>query len=737
MRAFFFCLLLLLSLSLQAQFTYTLDQSIPVEGKQATLSMPWVGGINAAQYNTMDLDNDGVEDLVLFERMAGKLFTFLNKNNQYQYAPEYESFFPSDVTNWLLLRDFNCDGKKDVFTGNVLGIKVYTNVTQPGQTLTWKQYIFYDSGGKSEVLLTKGYSTTKINLQLQFDDLPNIADVDGDGDLDIFNVRFANNGTIEFHQNYGMERYSRCDSLDFERITNTWGNFTECSCGVYAYNGTACRTTNGKVEHAGGKSLLMLDVTHDGQLDILLSEATCSQLFMLPNQGTLLSPVIESEVNFPSSNAANFLYPAAYYEDVDFDGLKDLISTPNIFTKTILSTNLSNSNWYYKNTGTNAEPTFSFVQSNFLQDQMIDVGDDAVPAFADFDVDGDFDLFISQNTSANIAATVQVYENIGSSTSPHFKLIEDNYLGLASEFLYNMKIQFADFNSDGKPDLVFTATSLQDGYTRLYYIPNQSSSGLKFSALDLQVVNVDPTTISELAYTENITVLDVDLDGKMDLLQGKSNGALYYWKNSGSGNSPNFSLQTDAYLTIGSSVLRQNLACAVGDLDSDGASDLVIGDQTGEIRIVSNFRQASNADNAVGNLVWNTLSETYEAKNLGGRIWPAVVNIFGTTRPAIIAGNVTGGLVVLRHDNTNELSGPPVIGIYPNPVVVGNTINVSSDRSVYLQIFSSTGQIIRDNIVIRPNEVNIVDEVTQLARGLYILRFVWNNQSVSKKIVVY
>ncbi|HEY9049417.1 MAG TPA: T9SS type A sorting domain-containing protein [Ohtaekwangia sp.] len=736
MRTFFSCFFLVLSFNIQAQFTYTLDQSIPVEGEQATLTMPWVGGLNAAQYNTMDLNNDGLEDLVLFERMAGKLLTFLNQNNQYQYAPEYESFFPSDITNWLLLRDFNCDGKKDVFTGNVLGIKVYTNVTQPGGTLTWKQYIFYDSGGKSEVLLTKGFSTTKINLQLQFDDLPNIADVDGDGDLDIFNVRFANNGTLEFHRNNGIENHNTCDSLDFERITNQWGNFTECSCGVYAYNGTACRT-NGKVEHAGGKSLLMLDVTHDGQLDVLLSEATCSQLFMLPNQGTLLSPVIESEQNFPSSNAANFLYPAAYYEDVDFDGLKDLISTPNIFTKTILSTDLSRSNWYYKNTGTNEEPTFTFGQTNFLQDQMIDVGDDAVPAFMDFDMDGDFDLFISQNTSAGIVATILVYENIGSNTEPHFKLTEENYLNFTSLLLYNLKIQFADFNTDGKPDLVFTATSLQDGVTRLFYIPNQASAGLNLSTSDLQVINFDTNSVSNFAPTENIAVLDVDLDGKMDLIQGKSNGALYYWKNSGNGSSPNFSLESDAYLNIGSSVLRQNLACAVGDLDNDGASDLVIGDQTGEVRVVGNFRQASNADNAVGNVVWNSLSESYEARNLGGRIWPTVVNIFATTRPAIVAGNVTGGLVVLRHDNTNELPGVPVIGIYPNPVARGNNLNVSSDRSIYMQIFSSTGQMIRENIAIQPNQVNPIDEVTQLARGLYILRFVWNNQSVSKKIVVY
>ena len=132
------------------------------------------------------------------------------------------------TTNWLLLRDANCDGRKDIFTGNNLGIKVYMNATGTDGKPAWEHFQFYTGNGgqSSEVLLTKGFST-KVNLQLQFDDLPAIVDADGDGDLDIFNVRFVGNGTVEYHQNFSMERYGSCDSLDFERITQKWGNFTE------------------------------------------------------------------------------------------------------------------------------------------------------------------------------------------------------------------------------------------------------------------------------------------------------------------------------------------------------------------------------------------------------------------------------------------------------------------------------------------------------------------------------
>jgi len=67
----------------------------------------------------------------LFDRAANKLLTFLNQSNQYVYAPEYEELFPTEVTQWILLRDFNCDGKKDIFTSDPFGIVVFVNTTKP------------------------------------------------------------------------------------------------------------------------------------------------------------------------------------------------------------------------------------------------------------------------------------------------------------------------------------------------------------------------------------------------------------------------------------------------------------------------------------------------------------------------------------------------------------------------------------------------------------------------------
>jgi len=726
--------LVLLPVSLFGQFTYALEESIPVsDNDQNELPAPWAGGLNAAHYNTMDLDDDGKEDLVLFDRTADKVLTFLNKDDQYRYAPEYETFFPEEITNWLLLRDFNCDGKKDIFTGDILGIKVYMNETQAGGNISWKQFLFYSGPGgtKSPVLLTKGFSG-KINLQLQFDDLPAIIDADGDGDLDIFNVRFVGNGTIEYHQNFAVERYGTCDSLDFERITQKWGDITECNCGNFAFHGEDCPPiSGGRTQHAGGKSLLALDVDGDAVLDMLFSEASCSRLYLLKNEGTLADPLINAVSDFPSSAPVNFsIFPAAFYEDLNFDGKKDLVAIPNIFSRTTINTNLKQSNWLYTNSGTTSAPSFAFAKNNFLQDIMIDVGDNAVPAFADYDADGDYDLFVAQHTSANFASKITCFENIGTPTDPSFVLVDDDIWGFSEMPYYNLKIQFADIDSDSRIDLVFTATSFDSGKTSLYYLLNKGSTSLNFSGQNLQ------TTGFTVGFSENVTVTDINQDGLADVLVGKSDGSLAYWQNAGPRGTINLSLADDTYLGLSATVLRQNVACTISDLDADGKSDLVYGDQSGRLKIIPSFREAADDGGVFTQVIYNALSERYESKNLGGRTWPTVVNLFNNTQPAIVVGNVLGGISVLRHDEGEPLPESPTIDIYPNPVAREEALTIRIDRPALFQIYSVLGHELTEPAYLAAHE-DVAHKLPNLSAGVYVLRFTISNKSFVRRIVVY
>ena len=725
------CFLVLFTpLAAQAQFTYTLDQQIPVNHlKGDPLAMAWAGGLNAAQFNTMDLDGDGAEDLVVFDRMANKVITFLNADKQYVAAPEYEDLFP-ELANWLLLRDYNCDGRKDIFTGDVLGIRVYVNSGAEGNLPTWEQYLFTTGfpGPKSTVIQTLGFEY-KVNLQLQNDDLPSISDVDGDGDLDILNVQYGGY-SVEFHQNLSVENYGHCDSLDFKRITRNWGNFRDCECGDFAFNGEACPPgTGGRTKHAGGKSLLALDLNADQQMDLLFSEAECNHLFALLNQGTSTNPLMDRSMVYPQNNPVNFVtFPAAFFEDVDFDGKKDLITSPNIFTREFLNTNLRESAWLYRNTGTNTNPVFTFAERNFLQREMIDLGDNAVPAFFDFDADGDHDMFISSHASQNYSSSVHLFENTGSASSPEFTLLSDDFLGFSTSKFYNVKIQFYDMDTDQATDLVFTATSFDDNITRLYYLKNQSNAALDFENATLHTLDFSLTS------TENVHIADINEDGLPDILVGRSEGNLEYWKNAGIEGSPLFVLERDDYLGFNTSTSRQNLSCATADLDADGNTDLVIGDQTGKLGIIANFRQTSPPE-PEEHVIFNTALQTYGVKNLGGRIWPTVVNLFNANKPAVVVGNVLGGVHILKNDEGKSLPEKPEVNVYPNPVGKYDVLNIHADRAVTMQVISLLGQQLGPAVVLSANQIHRYT-LPPLSAGLYLLKFTTNNKSYTQRLII-
>jgi hypothetical protein len=728
-------LLLLIVFSLSAQYHYTIDQSIPVEANGKQLANPWAGGFNSALFNTVDLNGDNLLDAVVFDRGAGKIFTYVRRQGSYKYAPEYEEFFPEGLSTFMLLRDYNCDGKKDLFTFNDSenGISVYKNTTVAGQHLSWQlaKTFVSTTNTYSDILLTKGF-TSLINILPGAEDIPNIIDMDGDGDLDILNMRFVNPSTAEYHKNFSMERFGKCDSLVFERQTQRWGDWEECSCGNFAFGGASC-PPGGRTEHTGGKVLLTLDVNNDGDQDVLFSEETCSRLYLLTNTGTSTSPLITSSSIFPSATPVAFpSFPSPFLEDVDFDGLADLVVTPNLEGRNFFSTDFSQSLWYYKNTGTPQLPQFTFVKKNFLQEGMIDVGDNSVPAFTDADGDGDQDLFIGTFTSADFAGRIFFYENVGTLSNPSFRLITDNYQAIGGLRLYNLKPQFADVNADGTLDLVFLGTGLSTGKTNIYYLENKNSNGLLFTDSQFPMIELGKFGIG---VNENILLRDIDKDGVIDFLVGRSSGALEYWENTASPGSFNFVLQDAAFLGIAAGSDSPNLSMTAADLDADGYEELVTGDRNGSINVYNNFLSTSPIPQKQSDVIYNFSNETYGAKNLGGKVWPAVANLFNTDRPSLAVGNTTGGIYILKNDDSEELPEEPVITVSPNPVVKGETLTVKSDRNISVQIYSMLGQKISNKMFV-PAYQSFELSLQNIASGTYIARFELRGKSYGKLFMV-
>lgn len=724
-------ILLFFPFSLFAQFTYRVDQTINVEVDGRTILNPWAGGLNSAQINTMDLNADGKADLVIFDKSSSKIITYLAGDNVYHYAPEYEILFPTDLSTFVVLADYNCDGKKDIFTFGQIGIWVYQNVTKAGQSILWKKLSFYTGPGfKSEVLLTTGLSGGKINLLPGTNDIPSFTDIDGDGDLDIVNMKFVSPSQAEFHRNYSMEKYGVCDSLDLKKETSNYGGFTECSCGKIAFGTQTCADIGGRVEqpqHTGGKSLLSIDMDGDGDKDIVYSEETCSSLYYMENKGTPLNAVMNSYKLFPFSNPAfTPLYPAAYFEDLDFDGKADLLSSLNLFARSDPGNNFQQSLLLYKNIGTNQSPNFSFVKRNFLQGDMIDVGDFSSPAFADIDNDGDQDLFIGKYLAGNTTGSISFYENTGTSLLPSFKLTTEDFGGISLLSFYNIKPQFIDVDKNGGLDLVFTATKALTGVTSIYYVLSSSTTAPLFGGQSIQAFQFT------MDVNDNITLIDIDKDGRIDLLRGTSTGSLEYWRGNGTNT---FSISNSSYLGLGESLDRQSIAVTAADVDGDGQDDLIVGNQAGQVSIFSEFRTGGSNPQPVTELVYDPFSKLYKSKNFGGRIRPITANLFGTNKQEIILGNTQGGLHLLKNDNGQIVSGSPDIKIFPNPLRVNESLSIWAARTATMEVYTILGQKIGTSLVIPANQI-ITYPFQGVAAGIYIARFTSGAKTISLRFII-
>jgi hypothetical protein len=233
---------------------------------------------------------------------------------------------------------------------------------------------------------------------------------------------------------------------------------------------------------------------------------------------------------------------------------------------------------------------------------------------------------------------------------------------------------------------------------------------------------------------ENVLVIDVDQDGRVDILIGKATGAVQYWRNTSSAQ-PAFTLANERFLDLASSTDRQNPTIAVSDLDADGRADLILGNQRGELTLFGDFRAQDPNIQGVSQIIFNSLTEEYESRNLGGRVWPVAVNLFNSDKPAIVCGTITGGLVVLKNEEGATLPNEPVIEIFPNPVSSNETFKIRADRNMIVQFYNLIGQRISTSYFIPANqEYPIV--VSGLLPGIYIARFSYRGKSTGRRFVV-
>ncbi len=615
----------------------------------------WAGGMNATQASSIDVDLDGIDDLIFFDRSGNSISVFLVKqtgnNVNYIYTDEFDHLFPP-VRDWMLMFDYDNDGHKDIFTYQPGGIRIYRNTTGNNSEISFQ--LIRPSNTPVGAPLHSLYTNNYVNLFVSSVNTPALYDVDGDGDMDI--LTFGSWGTtLHYHRNMSMEKYGHADSLDFELRNQCWGWFSEAFASNSLSLFDTCQwnvpnpefnpddlTVQGGNRHEGA-TLCPLDAYNNGLTDLIIGDVDYKSLTLLKNGGTLTNAsAVDQDNTFPSYNVPVNLpeFPGAFYVDVDNDGIKDLIVSPN---QTLNAQNFE-SVWFYKNIGENNNPNFQFQKTNFMQEDMIDVGEGAIPVFVDINQDGLEDLIISnfKYYDANNPNKQQfmLLLNVGSENSPEFKLIDDDFLNMSQYSLGNgIAPTFADLNNNGKPDMI-----VGDVQGRLHYFTNTSSGNdISFSLTASPLTNSSGDII-DVGDFASPHLVDLNRNGKQDLIVGSRHGNIWHFRNSGNLNTPIFTFVTDSLgkLTTAPPNRPNNGNSTPIIKEVDGHYHLIVGSLQGEL-----FHYTNLDNNLTGAF---DLKSSQLITYKGTRIYPTATRLYETEHLTLVLGNLKGGLSLFTQE---------------------------------------------------------------------------------------
>jgi len=745
-----------------------------------TFANPWAGGMNACQFGEIDLDGDGIRDLVVFDRDGNRTLTYHNAGivgeSSYTYNAALAGKLPH-FDDWVIFADYNLDGLNDIFaySKGFAGIKVYRNTGNPDAMfdLVVSPYLKSFQGN--------GY----VNVLVTYADYPAIYDIDNDGDLDL--LTFWGYGSfVEFHLNESMERYGSADSLIFRKTENCWGRFAESdesniiyldTCfnralevsppqggvgggalvevgameasphqggvggGALAGGGAKEGRAMGDPKHTGS-TFMLLDNNGDGLLDLLLGDVDYSSPALLINGGTTEDALMVSHTyKFPDNNdSINMLsFPVMNYLDVNNDGEKDMIVSP--FDPSLVKAENLNNIWLYKNNGETDHPDFELVNKAFLQDEMLDFGAGAVPVLFDYNNDGLMDIVVgnfgyldssyygtAMNLYCDYRAQLALLENTGTASQPAFKLINRNFANLPSYFPQGEKPfaavpAFADLDGDGDKDML-----VGNDEGTLFYFENTASTGehANFDFVDGNYQNIDAGSYSAPQ------LFDLDGDGLTDLLVGKRNGTISFYQNTGNISNPSFTLITDSL--GGVNVRNPNLSnfgyCIPHFYrDNSGNIHLFAGSEFGEIYYYDNIQ-----NNLAGQ--FNLVMKNYLWIDDGLRSAVAIGNLSNDNFPDMIVGNYSGGLTFY-----NGTTPPPAIvlnnadqnlgiKVYPNPAKETLTIEYPDGNDFCIEkmvLINSSGSEIFSTF----ETLNRID-LNKFKDGFYLLKIELKTSSTMK-----
>ncbi len=756
LTAYFICILSFAAKTQSLSFQY--KNTIPVTKNSASLPLPFAGGIEVPQFSEIDLNGDGIKDLVIFDRKGYRVSCYLNGGTpnkiDYTPAPQYVASFPKDLFEWVYMIDYNGDGKEDLFTAAPGGVRVYKNVSDTSLRF---QLV------KKEVIAD--YGSFKTRLYVSQADFPSLLDIDGDGDLDILSFELGIDtagDAMYWYKNISQEKYGIPDSLEYVVEKRCWGrfreSFTDCTvtlqypvgiCGAGGKNTKSFDMSQEEFEaliaereasgerHAGSTTLIF-DANGDGLYDLLIGDIGCNHMYLLTNTNTNVEPIMTSITqNYPPNNPIDIqTFPIAFNIDVNNDGKKDLIAVPNTSSN---SYNLGNIHLYLNTSATDI-PFFELFTDAFLEEGMIEVGECAAPHLFDYNNDGLLDLLIGNGSSwevntPNRVSSLSLYKNTGTATNPVFEWQSSDFSNLSALNINGIFPGTGDLDNDNDPDLLI---GTRDG--ELHYFTNTALSG---SNANFQLTTPNFHNI-DIGSNSMPFLVDNNGDGKLDLIIAeRSNNINYYIDSSATVGSPQFKLYSDS---LGGIELRSYFGYPsgyagifIGDLYQSTGKDLAIANANGKAYFFERLDMTEPASYILKDSL-QLNAGIFAGNNCGFGITMGDLDNDGDLD--LIVGLPSGGL--MYYENTAFVDGIAVqkqipdneFIIFPNPSQA--SINIRNKSNKYpmqkIEILNMFGQQVyfSNDKDIYHKQINLYD----LQNGQYIVRIYTNDAIAVKKIVL-
>ena len=739
---------------------YTKSDSAVVIEYSNVKTNPWMGGMGSLELTMGDLNNDGKKDIVAFDNINTKIFTFINQgiagSINYKYEPKYANNFPSYIGSYLILKDYNCDGIPDLFHRGSAGINVSKGYYLNNE-LNFSPY--------KEIWFPGNFGP--VNAYVQPGDIPSITDMDGDGDLDF--VAFDVLGSyIQYYKNMRVENNLSCDSIVVINETTCWGKTVQSNFWrTYTLN-VLCKgfhqneyiepifeeekgwepginpinynyqINSKKIRHSGN-CMLHFDEDGDGDMDMLIGSISYPDVQFLRNTGTATNAFISAQDTMWHSPDMHVYCPwfiAISGEDIDNDGKADLEFSPHQ-EKSNTEFYLNNKLFYYRNTSLNNVPSYSLQSDSLLFDETLDFGSYSYPTFYDYNKDGKLDLFVGSagtcdTSDFQLKSSLAYYKNVSDTNKIKFELVTKDFLNIGAKKYQGIYPHFADITGEGVVDLI-----LGNNKGQLVVYKNtatNNNAAPNFTWLTDSFSNIK--VIGEYAAP---CMFDVNYDGKKDLIVGTKSGQLYYYEDTSTvANIASFYYKTGSlgqFSAGGNNFSYGYAAPNVTKVDSNGRMQLIIGTGDGTIE-----RYDSLEANIYGPYV--QLDSFYSMIQTLERAVPAIADLDKDGDYEMIVGSKLGGLefyqqvllvgstdtvpIVINDAISNFTKDKNAFSIYPNPakdkVIIENKY---ANQNFSIELYNPNGQLIFAKKDLKGKQIEI--NISNLVTGLYYYK-IYNQQ---------